>query len=114
MDGSAPEKAGGPPKDAMIGSLINISGLVSGGATLFLYFKANSYVGAFTSSEQAINLSASVLALAFGTVGVLDFVQKPSGPQGPPLPPPPSNSTEPAPVLMNSMYTLPLEYSPIL
>ena len=109
MDGP-PQKKGGLP----IGQLINLSGLISGGATLGLFFAAGA--DAFTAVESGLNLSASILALAFGAVGAIDLISKPDRPEGP-LPPPPSNSTnstEPARVPMNLMYTLSLEESPIL
>ena len=115
MDGQPPmegppHKKGGLP----IGQLINLSGLVSGGATLGLFFAAGA--NSFSAVESGLNLSASILALAFGAVGVLDLSSKPdrkNRPEGS-LPPPPSNSTEPAPVLLNMMHSLQLEESPIL
>ena len=55
-----------------LATLFSLLGLVSGGSTLGLHFKAGSAV--YTSTEKYLNLAASGLAIVLGTVTLLDVL----------------------------------------
>ena len=62
-------------------NILNVTGLISGGAALGLYIKASEYAGAFTPAESILNLMSSCLAIAFGTIHLLSFLgpKQPTG-----------------------------------
>ncbi len=69
-------KAPGMP----ISTLVSLLGLVSGSSTLGLYFVADD--ADYTDTEKYLNLAASGLAIALGTVTLLDYLgSKPEQPE---------------------------------
>ena len=103
-------------------SVLNVTGLISGGAALGFYIKASQYNGAFTAAESILNLISSCLAIAFGTIHLLSFF----GPNQPassncvyPSSDPACNTAQTAPSSMQSetvsfVSEIPLVNSPIL
>ena len=82
VEGEGEEEAlvEGKPPGMPLGTLFSLLGLVSGGSTLGLYFVADDKD--YTDTEKYLNLAASGLAIALGTITLLDFLgSKPAKPE---------------------------------